>query len=795
MPDLEMKERLDLEAENARENTRWIWADRDREPDRYAEFRREFFLDEVPETAELRIGADTVGAAWLNGKFVHAGQFSDYPEEKTYTGVPVAGVLRPGKNVLAVLAHYCGVPTASYIPGAPRLWFELAADGRIVCRSGEATWSRLSPAYAQGKQVKISRQLGFAFTYDASGDDGWREAEYDHAGNGWRRAFPADEKNTPPVPRPLPPSVLHSPTPFRIAAQGGLLRRGGEGMTVAQLMQSDCLSARHAKEFFMHDSCTVLSEAHADADGFYIVIDMGREECGYIRLEVSEAAPGTVIDVAVGEHLADLRVRAATRTANFASRCVCRGGGEEFTHLLNRYAGRYMELHVTRADGRFALRYAGLIPVEYPLDMRGKFVSPDTLSNQIFEVSRRTLHLCIHEHYEDTPWREQALYANDARNQALAGYYAFGEYEAPRVSLDLLERGFGADGFLELCAPAMHDFTIPAFTFAWYLAVREHLLYSGDTASAKLRLPGMARMLGKILEKLDGDLLPTPTGKRYWHFYDWAEGLDGTDCHPLRGQSLEGRRFDAPLNLFLIIALRAAAEVFEWCEEAETCGFRQVADAVARTVKTRFWDAERGLFVTYVGEQAIPHHHAELTQALSLLAGVPDVAEAESLRRTLAGSDDRLVGTTLSQSVYKFDALLSGGETFAAGVFERIRADWGYMLSQGATSFWETLDGERAFGHCGSLCHGWSAVPAYILPRYLLGAEPLAPGFRKFRVAPLVTAADSASGTIPTPYGDIEIEWRKNGEKYSGTLTVPDGYDAEFALENPIEWALRRPCP
>jgi len=788
-----MKERLDFEAEAAGRNTEWIWADRADGPDRYVEFRQEFFLDERPKTAELRIGADTVGAAWLNGKFVHAGQFSDYPEEKTCSSLSVADVLRPGKNVLAVLAHYCGVPTASYIPGPPRLWFELAADGRIVCRSGEETWARLSPAYAQGQQVKISRQLGFAFRYDASGDDGWREPEYDLRDRGWSRALPEHEK-TPPVSRPLPPSVLRSPTPFRVAAQGVLLRRGGEGRTVAQLMQSDYLSARSDKELFPHGGCTVLPEAHADADGFYIVVDMGREECGYIRLEVDAAAPGTVIDVALGEHLADLRVRAATRTANFASRYVCRGGDEAFTHLINRYAGRYMELHVTRAAGRFTLHYAGLIPVEYPLAMRGKFASPDPLWDEIFEVSRRTLHLCIHEHYEDTPWREQALYANDARNQALAGYYAFGEYEVPRVSLDLLERGFGADGFLELCAPAKHDFTIPAFTFAWYLAVREHLLYSGDTASAKRRLPVMTLMLGKVLEKLDGDLLPTPTGKRYWHFYDWADGLDGTDCHPLRGQSLAGKRFDAPLNLFLILALRAAAEVFEWCEEAETCGFRQVADAVARAVMKRFRDDDRKLFVTYAGEQAIPGHHAKLTQALSLLANIPDAAAAENLRRALAGSDNELVETTLSQSVYKFDALLSGGEAFAAEAFRHLRDDWGYMLRQGATSFWETLDGERAFGHCGSLCHGWSAVPAYILPRYLLGAEPLAPGFRKFRVAPLTAAANSASGTIPTPHGDIGIEWRKNGEKYSGTLTVPAGCEVEIAPENKIEWALRRPC-
>lgn len=795
MPDLEMKEHLDLEAEVAGRRTGWLRADRVGGPDRYVEFRREFFLDDVPETATLRLAADTVAAAWLNGKFVHAGQFSDYPEEKTCSVVPVSGVLRPGRNVLAVLAHYCGVPTSSYIPGPPRLWFELAAAGRIVCRSDEATWARLSPAYAQGRQVRMSRALGFSFAYDASGDDGWREPKYDQEGKGWSLSFPADEY-APPVPRPLPPSVLRPPAPFRIAAQGVLLRRGGEGKTFAQLMQSDYLSARKAKEFFVNGKCSVAAGSHADADGFYIVIDMGREECGYLHLEIEEASPGTVIDVAVGEHLADLRVRAATASGEFASRYVCRGGGrEEFTHFFSRYAGRYAELHVLGANGVFTLRHAGLVPVEYPLAMRGGFSAADKLLDEIYEVSRRTLHLCIHEHYEDTPWREQALYANDARNQALAGYYAFGEYDVPRVSLDLLAGGFGADGFMELCAPAHHDFTIPAFTFAWYLAVREHLLYGGDTASAKKRLPVMKPMLGKVLEKLDGDLLPTPTGKRYWHFYDWARGMDGTDCYPAYGKHLTSRRFDAPLNLFLILALRAVAEVFEWCEEPDTERFQETADAVARAFEARFWDAKRELFLTYVGEQAIQGHYAELTQSLALLAKIPEGERAKKLRRALAGSDDQLVGTTLSQSIYKFDALLAGGDEFSPSVFRRIGTDWGYMLRQGATSFWETLDGEQAFGGYGSLCHGWSAVPAYILPRYLLGVKPLSPGFRKFRVAPLVTIVSSASGTIPTPYGDIGIEWRKNGERGFGTLTVPAGCEAEIAPGNQIEWTLRRPYP
>ena len=45
----------------------------------------------------------------------------------------------------------------------------------------------------------------------------------------------------------------------------------------------------------------------------------------------------------------------------------------------------------------------------------------------------------MHEHYEDTPWREQAFYVADSRNQALCGYYAFGEYRFPAACFELYD--------------------------------------------------------------------------------------------------------------------------------------------------------------------------------------------------------------------------------------------------------------------------------------------------------------------------------------------------------------------
>ena len=56
-------------------------------------------------------------------------------------------------------------------------------------------------------------------------------------------------------------------------------------------------------------------------------------------------------------------------------------------------------------------------------------------------------------------------------------------------------------------------------------------------------------------------------------------------------------------------------------------------------------------------------------------------------------------------------------------VLADIERQWGHMLDEGATSFWETILGEADFEGAGSLCHGWSAVPIYIFTKLIKEIE------------------------------------------------------------------------
>lgn len=781
----------------------WIWPEKQADQvNQYIEFRHEFVLDTPASGGEnLAICAECNYNAWVNGEFVGSGQFTDYPDNRTYDRLPIGRYLKKGKNVLAVLANHWGEGHFSYIKGVAGLIYSITGSGRSDVVSSEGVQYRISPCYRQGSMARLTPQLPFTFEYDASGEDQWQTLDY-MPGRRWAKIKSADvtpvEKLSIPGARPLPKLKVLAGTLSKVVAQGVFKRpETDEKKTVAELMQTDFLSSRTVVDLFENvpvdgapvslGSGVVIRESILRADGVYLVLDLGREETGYLDLEF-ETSAGTVVDVAFGEHLDDLRVRSSVGggrfgSRNFAARYICRDGRQKFTHYFTRFAGRYLQLHISQSSSRFALYYAGLLPAEYPLDVQGEFHSPDNLQNKIYEVAVRTLQLCMHEHYEDCPWREQGLYANDSRIQALSGYYCFGDYLFPKVSFSLLGDSLKRDGFLELCAPAEIPVTIPSFSMAWIIAVNDHLLYSGDVEFARQMLPKVNRMMDIYISMLSDDVLPAPHGERYWHFYDWAEGLTGQDERSMLDD--QAIRIDAPLNLFFCLALRAAAEMARACCQNQSSERYEACSQKLRAVfHQKFWDPRAGAYQTY-GDSGRAGHFAELTQALAICSEVCPAEIADRLAQQLADENNPFVKTTLSQSIYKFEALLKRGHEHDRCVFDKISRDWGQMLFSGATSFWETIKGGWDFEKAGSLCHGWSAIPIYFYQAYLLGITPREPGFKKFCVDPLTSIVQQASGTVPTPYGTIRISWERLEGRILYKLTHPKEIEPFFRSISP----------
>lgn len=766
------------------------------EVNRYFDVRQVFELPagaEPSRCASMQICAETNYEVWLNGRFLGSGQFTDFPDARTFSTLDAGPALREGENVLAVRVHYDGGGHFSYLPDSARLCYVLQGPDVTVV-SGEGSLLRPSPPYRQGPMARVTRQLGFAFDFDGVAEDDWREAGYSPA-EPWRAPAPdelqAVGEEDAPEQRPVPLLRCRGRCEARIVAQGvfrdAAQAQAGDLAAMAENLQRAYLSARRASETFQDARFEPTSLETgpvtfredllaAGDDGAYVVVDLGGERVGWIDLELELpcGASGLEVHIAHGEHLDDLRVRAAVGGRNFFSRCRPGPGRTRFVHRLTRIAGRYLQLHLRGSAGGATLHYAGLEEVELPLKRELEFSCGDSLHEAIRQTGLDTLKLCMHEHYEDCPWREQALYANDSRNQALCGYYGFGEYAFPLASFALLGRSLGEDGFLELCAPMRFERTIPAFSMAWVLCLADHLRYSGQREPARRWAPQAVRMVQAWLDARVDGVMPSPTGGRFWHFYDWAEGLSGTGEGCTSFGELEDMRFDAPLNLYLLMACEAAAELAAVADAEQIAGqLREQARRLRHAIEVKFWDASAGLYATYLAPEGTRSHHGELTQALAICARAGTPEKLSALRQRLLEEDPRLVPTTLSQSLYTFEALCSGGPRERGAVFERIRRDWGGMLFAGATSFWETQRGGWDFDCAGSCCHGWSAVPVYFYGSWLLGVRPESPGFARFRVDPAVGSVDRAAGSIPTPHGEIEVRLHQQRGKLLGEVVHP----------------------
>jgi alpha-L-rhamnosidase len=144
--------------------------------------------------------------------------------------------------------------------------------------------------------------------------------------------------------------------------------------------------------------------------------------------------------------------------------------------------------------------------------------------------------------------------------------------------------------------------------------------------------------------------------------------------------------------------------------------------------------------------------------------------------------------TTGYGQTYNAAALFGAGRTDAA--LALVRRYWGAMLERGATTFWESFDPDEdrateldLYGrrYAVSRCHGWSGAIAGTLVRHVLGVHVLEPGARRVALRPQLGDLEWARGTVPTPQGELKVEWGAIG----GRIELPTGIRAT------VEWRGR----
>ena len=127
------------------------------------------------------------------------------------------------------------------------------------------------------------------------------------------------------------------------------------------------------------------------------------------------------------------------------------------------------------------------------MNYTGKFRCSDPLLDEIWDISVRTLKLCMEDTYTDCPTYEQTFWVGDSRNEALFGFPVFGATDIARRGITLSAQGMDISPIVACQGPNNWDVHLPAWSFLWGISVWDYYRYSGDGAFVKQVFPDVIK--------------------------------------------------------------------------------------------------------------------------------------------------------------------------------------------------------------------------------------------------------------------------------------------------------------
>lgn len=532
------------------------------------------------------------------------------------------------------------------------------------------------------------------------------------------------------------------------------------------------------------EACLHGRETLLDA-GASLVLDFGEELVGVIEL-TCEAEGATRLELIEGEDLEEaLLVNDPFPPEHWYHQprdILNLEPGAQIARNQGRRAFRYVNL-IVHGPGRLRLRGAKTILEHAPVSDRGSFKCSDPLLNAAWAISRRTMRLCMQGFYEDGVKRDGMLWIGDYRVEFLCSHYLFADAALARRSLEMFAQCRHPNGSLsavalhagghlyprisylgELSKPGgLHEWVLDNYCSDFVSSVWEYVLHTGDTALAEQLAP----VTRGVVEYLAGVDLSTCVPGRNFITDNQPETKDWWGSRAALGYQLAASLGDGAKLAELLGDATLADRCRGWRDDRlrETAGkFGDPALAAARDdlpdTATRSWHAHTAAYL------------AGAFDAAQLRNLFPQLQADASVRRPMAGF----------MEFYHLQAWLDAG--LVGEALDEMRSYYGQMLRSGATTTWEIVDRrEPGIDHIQpagrSHCHGWSAGPACLLPAYVLGVKPTAPGYRTVDIRPALGDLAWAEGEIPTPHGNIRVSLKS---PLSGEIILPAGITGTLHL-------------
>ena len=250
-----------------------------------------------------------------------------------------------------------------------------------------------------------------------------------------------------------------------------------------------------------------------------ITIDFGEELSGLFGFDL-DAPEGVIIDADFAECYNQQQFE-FSKDMNSGFRYYTRKGRQRYESHLRR-GFRYALLTFRNLTADTAVYGIQTTELSYPELKRGSFTCSDWELNQIWQISRRSVELCMEDTFVDCPAFEQACWIGDARIEALVSYYTHGAYELTKNSIGMVGGSLRQSELPDAQVPTGCSTMITAWLLLWLLSCKEYYEYTGDMNGLDAVYDDMLLTIRRLDRHMNEDGLLEIDG---WNMLDWA-GMD-----------------------------------------------------------------------------------------------------------------------------------------------------------------------------------------------------------------------------------------------------------------------------
>lgn len=501
----------------------------------------------------------------------------------------------------------------------------------------------------------------------------------------------------------------------------------------------------------------------------HFFVDFGRAAFAGLQLVIPQVDEGRKVIVHLGEKLSAPGVvdRMPGGSVRYLqSEVTLKTGQDKYLVPLKAGDARLMPPHIgpvmpfryveiENAPASLQAAQVSQLMAHYPFDdAAGSFRCSDEKLNAIWELCKYSMKATSFGGIFVDGDRERLPYEADAYINQLGWYYTAGEYGLARHTHE-------------------HLITHPTWPTEWILfsvlMAWEDYLFSGDATSLQAFYPDLQAKTLSALARPDG-LITIPKGplpeavgnaihiKTIRDIVDWPAGeRDNYDLCPV----------NTVVNAFHARALdRMALIAAALGRTGDAKQYRAAAARAAKTLNEKLFDPVSGLYLDGEGSRHSSLHANMFPLAFGLVPPERRAKVTEFVR-------SRGMACSVYGAQFLMDALFDVDEAERAIALMTAPGDrsWTHMIEGVGTTM--TLEAwDTKYKKNQDWNHAWGAAPANLLPRKLMGIEPLAPGWTKIQICPRLGALKWAEARTPTPHGPVFVR-AEAGPDYQLTVGIP----------------------